>query len=126
MTVLLDYVRLMVALLSAVIELLSINIHTVTVELYSNPTSGYAWEYSFDNSGVLALTDTHYTPDAANILSGKGGGTRSFTFCSLNSGSVRVTFKYVKIIGTERIVASQYIYTYDVAQDGTISLRSIQ
>ena len=126
MVILFGYLRRLVAILTALMSLLGIETNTITVDLYANPSSGYSWEYSFDKSGVLALNDSYYTPDPGSILTGRGGGTRHFIFKSVGSGTVRVTFEYVKEIGTERTVASRYIYTYNVATDGTISLYSIQ
>ena len=116
----------MIAFLSALISLLGIETNTVTVELYANPSSGYNWEYSFDKSGILVMNDSYYKPDTASILTGRGGGTRYFVLKSTGSGTVRVTFEYVKNINSQRIVASRYIYTYNVATDGKISLYSIQ
>ncbi len=122
--VLLSIFMVFVALLS------SLNLDTSTketsVELYTNPASGYTWEYSMDKIGYLTLTETNYTSDSGSILKGKGGGTQTFTFISIRSGTVSITFRYVKYDGFEKIIASEYIYTYDIAEDGTVSLRSIQ
>lgn len=126
MAVLFSSLKRFLAFLTAIAALLGLNADTVTVELYANPISGYAWEYSLDTYGVLSLTETHYAPDSASILAGKGGGIRSFTFRAVGSGTVNITFQYVKVIGLERVVASRYIYTYTVGTDGKISLYSIQ
>ena len=98
----------------------------VTVELYTNPSSGYRWEYSTDEIGYMTLVSTDYTADPGSAITGKGGGTQTFTFRSIRSGTVNITFRYVKQEGLEKIVASEYVYTYDIADDGTITLVSIQ
>lgn len=121
MTTVIIFIRRLVALFVAIISLLGIKTDTETVELYANPASGYSWEYSFDKSGVLALTESSYSPDTSSILS--GGGTQNFTFRALGSGTVNITFKYVSIDGT---VASQYVYTYNVDVNGNIELHGIQ
>lgn len=126
MTILFIYLQRILALMMAIINLLGLQNDTVTVDLYSNPSSGYVWEYDFDKSGILTLSETHYSADPFSMLTSGGGGTRSFTFRAIGSGTVRVTFQYVKFIGLEKSVASRYIYTYSVATDGTISLYSIQ
>ena len=126
MALLFNLLKTVVSILLAMINILGIPINTTKVELYENPSSEYTWEYSFDKSGIMILSDTHYSPDSASILSGKGGGTRYFTFRSLDSGTVRITFEYVKYEGNQRIVASDYIYTYNVDDYGVITLYSIE
>ena len=126
MAVILGFLRRVVVFLTALVSLLGIETTTVTLELYSNPASGYEWEYNFDKSGILTVSDSYYTPDPASILTGRGGGKTHFVLKSLGSGTVRVTFEYVKKTVSERIVASTYVYTYNVSTDGIISLYSIQ
>lgn len=112
----------------AIISTLNIDTsaNKTSVELYTNPASGYIWEYSMDKIGVMTLVDTDYSSDSGSILTGKGGGTKTFTFRSIQSGTVNITFRYIKYEGFEKIIATEYIYTYDVAENGTISLRCIQ
>lgn len=126
MTLIFGLLKAVVSILLAIINILGIQFNTTKVELYENPASGYKWEYSFDQSGIITLNETHYTPDTDSILSGKGGGTRYFTFRALDSGNVRVTFEYVKYTDNQRIVASDYIYTYIVDDFGGITLHSIE
>lgn len=116
----------LVSLLLAVINILGIQFNTTTVELYTNPSSGYDWEYSFDETGIMTLNESHYSPDTASLLTGKGGGTQYFTFRALNRGTVNITFEYVKYTEVERIVASKYVYTYIVDDSGGITLYRIQ
>ena len=74
----------------------------------------------------MILNESHYSPDTASIITGKGGGTQYFTFRALNSGTVNITFEYVKYSGTQRTVASTYVYTYMVDSAGGIALYQIQ
>ncbi len=126
MSLLFGLLKGFVSILLAIINILGIQINTTKVELYENPASGYKWEYSFNQSGIMTLNDTHYSPDTASILSGKGGGTRYFTFRALDSGTVKITFEYVKYSDNQRVVASDYIYTYIVDDYGGIALYSIE
>jgi len=123
MTALFSLLRQLVAIMIAVISLLGLNKSSTTVELYTNPASGYSWEYSFDETGILVLTKSYYIPDSSAILSG-GGGTQNFNFSAVESGTVNITFRYVnKIDGS---VASEYVYTYIVDDTGNITLQSLQ
>lgn len=122
MTRLFIYLHRLVALIAALFSLLGINKNTETVELYANPASGYNWEYSYDKNGILTLTTNNYTPDLSSI--GSGGGTQEFTFKALASGTVNITFEYVKI--QDGTVASKYVYTYHVDTNGNITLQGVQ
>jgi len=126
MTLLFALLKGVVSILLAIINIFGIQVNTTKVELYENPSSGYRWEYSFDQSGIMTLHDSRYSPDTDSILTGKGGGTRYFTFRALDSGTVQITFEYVKYSGNQRVVASDYIYTYIVDDYGGIALFSIE
>ncbi|MBQ8210703.1 MAG: protease inhibitor I42 family protein [Clostridia bacterium] len=121
------FVRI-ISIFIALIQLLNIDLsaNEVSVELYTNPSSGYKWEYSMDELGYLTLVSTDYNADSGSAITGKGGGTKTFTFRAIRSGTVNITFQYTKIEGFSKTVATEYVYTYDIAEDGTISLRSIQ
>lgn len=124
MTALFSLLQQIVALIMSIISLLGLNNkNIVTVELYTNPSSGYSWEYSYDRIDVLVLSDNRFAPDTSAILSG-GGGTQVFEFRALSSGTVNITFSYVNKI--DKSVASEYIYTYIVDDTGKITLQSIQ
>lgn len=125
MTALFSLLQQLVALIMAIISLLGLNNNksTVTVELYTNPSSGYSWEYSYDRIDVLILDEDRYIPDTSAILSG-GGGTQVFSFRAINSGTVNITFRYVNQI-TDNI-ASEYVYTYVVDDAMNITLQSTQ
>lgn len=124
MTALFSLLQQLIALMMAIINLLGLNNNNiVTVELYTNPSSGYSWEYSYDRIDVLVLSDNNFIPDSSAILSG-GGGTQVFEFRALSSGTVNITFSYVN--KNDKSVASEYIYTYTVDDTGKITLQSIQ
>ena len=79
-----------------------------------------------DEIGYLVLVDTDYKADSGSAIAGVGGGTKSFTFRSIRSGTVNVTFSYTKPDGFDKIVATEYIYTFEIADDGTITIVNIQ
>lgn len=117
------YLKMLIRLLLAVMSLLGFNADTVEVELYANPSSGYYWDYSYDTYGVLALSKSHYIPDASAMFSG-GGGTQNYTFREVGEGTVNITFEYVKL-GSDEVV-SKYVYTYHVDADGEITLINVE
>ena len=122
MALIFAYLKILVAFLTALIKLLGFGAETVEIELYADPSSGYYWEHSYDKDGILLLSGTHYVPDTSAIFSG-GGGKQKYTFREIGSGTVNITFEYVKIGSDE--VASKYVYTYNVADDGTITLINV-
>ena len=116
--------RQLISLVMAIVSLLGVKTtNTVDVELYANPTSGYMWEYSYDKTGIITLSEEYYLPDPSAILS-SGGGTQKFTFRAIGAGTVNVTFKYVNKITKE--TASTYVYTYSVDETGKINLLSVK
>ena len=123
MTSLFVLLKQLVAFMLAIINMFGLKTNTVEVELYANPVSGYTWEYSYDNYGVLTLTDSYYMPDASEILSG-GSGTQKYIFRAVGTGTVNVTFEYVNTITKD--IASTYVYTYTVDEFGEIILENIQ
>lgn len=123
MTSLFVLLKQLVAIMLAIINLFGLKTNTVEVELYANPASGYSWEYSYDNYGVLTLNDSYYMPDPSEILSG-GSGTQKFTFRAVGTGTVNIAFEYVNAITDE--IVSTYIYTYTVDETGEITLDNIQ
>lgn len=128
MAVIFDTIVRIFSFFMAFIQLLNIDFsaQTVDVELYATPSSGYSWEYSMDKVGYIMLVDTDYKSDTGSAIPGKGGGTKTFTFKSIRSGTVNITFQYTKLDGFSKIVATEYIYTYYIDSDGTITLVNIQ
>lgn len=123
MTSLFVLLKQLVAIMLAIINMFGLKTNTVEVELYANPASGYNWEYSYDNYGVLTLNESYYMPDASEILSG-GSGIQKYIFRAVGTGTVNITFEYVNSITDE--IASTYVYTYTVDETGKIILDSIQ
>lgn len=70
------------------------------IALDSNPTTGYGWEESYDNS-MLNLVDDRYEPDekAAGLVG--AGGTQYFRFNALKAGQTEITLVYKRPWETE-------------------------
>lgn len=121
-----NLLRWILTLLTALLSLFNLNAPKTTVELYFNPASGYNWDYEMDTSGVLSYSESHYTPDSGSATTGKGGGTKYYTFKAVGEGTVNITFSYYKYDNFKKVVVSQYVYTYEVGNNRTITLKSIQ
>lgn len=126
MTAVFTLLKWTITLFAALLSLFNLNAPKTTVELYYNPASGYKWEYEMDKDGILSYSESHYSPDSGSALTGKGGGTQHYTFKVKGPGTVNITFRYYKYENAKKVVSSQYIYTYVVADDGTITLKNIQ
>jgi inhibitor of cysteine peptidase len=70
-----------------------------TIELESNPTTGYQWQENFDESKVKLLKKD------INLASKKIGGsaTEVFTFQSLAIGQTKICFEYKRVWENEGI-----------------------
>lgn len=114
LSILQQFVAFFLAIIATMVNLIPLQSNTVAVELYSNPDSGYQWEYEYDKPQILTLSSTYYTHDTSSILSNSGGGTQHFNFRPVGEGTVNITFSYVKYNGSRKTVASRYVYTYTV------------
>lgn len=124
MTLVFKTLRLMMIMINAILTIIMPGSReSVEVELYSNPTSGYSWEYEMDRIDVLAISESYYVPDFNDLFS--GGGKRVFKFTALTPGIVHITFTYEKILDFSSDIASKYVYTYEVLPSGEIELISV-
>jgi len=72
----------------------SLNIgETGRVILKGNPTTGYAWHYTIENSDLVKL-DSAYTVRDSNMIG--AGNTFVWNFKALQAGRTRITFKYYR------------------------------
>lgn len=82
-----------------------------SIELHSNPTTGYHWRPTFD-AGALALksqtfvSDFPITQQASHI---GAGGTNVFRFQALRAGTTTITFDYIRSF--ERAALDETSYT---------------
>lgn len=68
-----------------------------TLQLQSNPSTGYQWKPSFDTS-VVSLKNQQYVADQP-VITGSGGKD-VFTFQAVKVGSTTITFVHVSPSGT--------------------------
>ena len=83
----------------------------ILIALESNPTTGYIWEASYDET-MLELVGESYEPGeyAKQGLIG-AGGTELFRFRALKSGETEITMVYKR--SWEAEVLDQKVFTVD-------------
>lgn len=86
---------------------------TVEIDLESNPTTGYDWQYSADKDGIIKEVSKVYKSDDVPKDVCGSGGTDIWTFEGLKEGSTEVTFKYLRPWEKEVIKTRIFIFTVD-------------
>lgn len=69
---------------------------TLTVELESNPTTGYEWACEIDGSAVVAESDEYVAASQGGEAKEGEGGTHTFVFKADGSGEATITLKYAR------------------------------
>lgn len=64
-----------------------------SIVLQGNPTTGYTWHYSVDNSDIVGVSEETYTPDSDLV---GAGGTYTWKVGALKKGTAKITFKYYR------------------------------
>ncbi|UCG09973.1 MAG: protease inhibitor I42 family protein [Dehalococcoidia bacterium] len=83
-----------------------------TIALNSNPTTGYSWQESYDES-VLELVDKSYRPGAEAEPEVVGaGGTEYFQFKALQPGETELVMTYKR--GWEEEYLEQLVFTVNI------------
>lgn len=84
-----------------------------TIELESNPTTGYEWEYSLDKEGIVEVEKDTYVPDEnSNELVG-AGGIQTYEIKGLKEGSVTLTLVYKRSWEDDTIETKKYVLEVD-------------
>lgn len=93
------------------------------IELPANPTTGFAWEYSVDESeaaGILDEVMEDYQSDAVDEGVVGAGGTTIYEFEASKEGPQKITFTYRRPWdGGE--TAYDVVYELDIDEDYCIS-----
>jgi predicted secreted protein len=66
-----------------------------TIELASNPTTGYQWEASWDDEYVKLISQK-YVPDPILFGIVGSGGTEIYTFKAIKKGQTEIRFSYLR------------------------------
>lgn len=84
----------------------------ILIALDSNPTTGYSWEASYDETRLELVEETYELGEYAEQGLIGAGGTELFRFKALKSGEAQITMEYKRPWETE--VLQQQVFTVDV------------
>ena len=84
----------------------------ILIALESNPTTGYSWQASYDETMLELVEETYELGEYAQQGLVGAGGTELFRFKALKSGEVEITMVYKRSWETE--VLDQKVFTVDV------------
>ena len=66
------------------------------IQLEGNITTGYEWNYSMDQEGIVEEVSAEYVQDPADKDIDGAGGTYIYEFSGLKEGDVTLTFEYAQ------------------------------
>jgi predicted secreted protein len=84
----------------------------ILIALESNPTTGYGWEATYDETRLELVEQTYELGEYAKEGIFGAGGTELFRFKALKSGSATITMEYER--SWENEVLDQKVFTVDV------------
>lgn len=84
----------------------------ILIALESNPTTGYSWEASYDETMLDLVEETYELGEYAKQGLIGAGGTELFRFRALKSGQTEITMVYKRPWETE--IQDQKIFTIEV------------
>lgn len=83
-----------------------------TVELQSNPTTGYEWELQIEPSGIVTQKSKEYLAHSSGRI-GTGGVTH-WTFAARKKGSATLTFRYLRPWESNVPATREIVFTFNV------------
>lgn len=95
----------------------------LTIELSTDPSSGYYWTYEISDEEVLNLTTFGFNPGGEE----KNDAVWTSTFASPSNKAGNVSLKLYSVQSQEDVAETEASYdmNIDVAVDGKITIRSI-
>jgi len=84
----------------------------ILIALESNPTTGYSWEASYDETMLELVEETYELGEYAELGVVGAGGTELFRFRALESGEVEITMVYKRAWEEEGI--DQKVFNVDI------------
>ncbi|MBA7716522.1 hypothetical protein ES703_125595 [subsurface metagenome] len=84
----------------------------ILIALESNPTTGYSWEASYDETMLELVEETYELGEYAKQGVVGAGGTELFRFRALNSGEVEITMVYKR--AWEEEILDQKVFKVDI------------
>jgi len=84
----------------------------ILIALESNPSTGYSWEASYDETRLELVEETYELGEYAKQGLVGAGGTELFRFKALKSGEANITMEYKR--PWEEEVLEQKVFTVEV------------
>ena len=84
----------------------------ILIALESNPTTGYSWEASYDETMLELVEETYELGEYAQQGVVGAGGTELFRFRALKTGEVEITMVYKR--SWEEEALDQKVFTVDI------------
>lgn len=84
----------------------------ILIALESNPTTGYSWEVSYDETMLELVEQTYELGEYAKLGVVGAGGTELFRFKALESGETEITMVHKR--AWEEEVIDQKVFTIEV------------
>ena len=82
------------------------------IALGANPTTGYDWQESFDNTMLTLVDKTYKTAEEAEHEVIGAGGIDYFRFKALKTGNTEITMVYKR--AWEEEIAEQKVFTVNI------------
>ena len=95
---------------------------TVTIQLDSNPTTGYSWQVS--QTEDLFDIESSYTADETEEVLDGIGGTETFVLTAKKPGTCEVSFSYVRPWEETGEPDEQVVYTFKVSRNLQVEMLS--
>lgn len=93
----------------------------LTVELQSNPTTGFEWTAEIEGTTVKAVSDSYQQNKSEKATNG-AGGIHTFVFQGVGTGDSTITFKYARSWESgspEKTITMDLTVTGDVIKKST-------
>ncbi len=94
------------------IDISASNEFIILIALESNPTTGYSWQASYDETMLELVEETYELGEYAKIGLVGAGGTELFRFKALKKGEAEITMVYKRSWETE--ILEQKVFTVAV------------
>lgn len=92
----------------------------ITIELQSNPSTGYSWNWSQEGTGSLALVEDTFERSSSPLVGAPG--KQVFVFSGDDPGSVTLTFTYARPWETTSLASQDTkVFFYVVDSNGNIA-----
>lgn len=95
---------------------------SLVINLDSNPTTGYSWNFEISDENVICFVKSEYTETGSGM---GAGGRDSFRFVGLSEGKAEISFTYSQQ-WTQDPAANTAQFHIAVDKDGNVTVTSYE